>query len=333
MGVDKCSLYDTADARGRASAHDEVVLSEVLVELERAAEAGQPLFVWVNLLACRDVASMHYPSSDPPGEDECTLLRSAASADHVPASVHAVHPVARREKTRPNGVTIADEYTDRLHAAKKAVDELVATIDPVLSASLRLRAHVALTASHLLAIGEHGLYGGGTLPTSICCNTLWCSNVSLPALTGQQPLTALVAQWVTERPQPTGTHTLHTTFTWAGTRYTRLVIPVHDHQYAVLYGNRTVACVYDLSVDPDEVHDIATEVTHLHATFLKAVATLSTSPTTETTTPPSASTSLKHRASSPLAPVMPTRVRTVPRRQTRPSNVRTTETRINTKHR
>ena len=221
-GVESCSARDGALFEGDAGVHDEEVLREArrilhegtAEEEEDVDGEGKKLFLWVNLLSCRDVPLMRFrPCAAPPtAHGGYTGVPVACDHRHVPRSVQSAVPAlshliaaadARRHGETPEEeaeegdghapVVTPGEYAALLDAGWAALRRVDAHVTPLVIEALRLDAAVALTATHSLALGEHRVRTGAA-PTRTCATTFWSATLA-PDDATPRTLTALLAHF------------------------------------------------------------------------------------------------------------------------------------------
>ena len=163
-GIDRCSLHDGASFEGACFAHDEEVLHEADRLMKTASVEDERILLFVNLLSCRSVACL-----------------SRDVEERVDRDDRAVPPTLACELANaiPAERVSAQEYQDALARARCALRALDLLVSQLVVAALGAGGCAALTATHSLSLGEHGIRGGGN-PTGICCSTLFCSSEALP---------------------------------------------------------------------------------------------------------------------------------------------------------
>ena len=305
-GVDACSPRDGARFEGDAGVHDEEVLREARRVLEEEGKDAK-LFLWVNLLSCRDVPRMRFrPCVAPPTDpDSYTGVPAACDHRHVPRSVQSAVPELSRllaaADARRHGEEVEDgdehshkpvvtpgEYVALLDAGWAALRRVDAHVTPLVTAALRLDAAVALTATHSLALGEHRVRTGAA-PTRTCATTFWCATVA-PAEDTPRTLAALLAHFckhtlagvrVSQQTSPRACLSVvedrivaRTVCTLHARRYACLCVwrdlALRDGGYAHLPPLVALHAVYDLDADPDELEDVLPRLDHLRDALVDA---------------------------------------------------------------
>lgn len=304
MGVERCSPYDDASFVGRSDVYDVDTLRYATDVLAHHTEG--PLLLWVNLLALRDVDRVH-PST--------AMRNSRVDRRSFPESLHNVIPTVTEEVVQHFYVGDAPRFMVR-HSEVEFSSLLEHSIDALERHTERVRkfvlctlehlpdAHICHTASHSLAIGEHGMRGGGT-PMSTTCTTFASMR---PETVVTKNLDTTLCNFVLDafkmsHPSDPGTPTTRV----PSLSMTRTLVTIHDHEYAVIEQNGTLLSVFDLSTDPFELNDVSGSVGHLRSALRQhamrdavgAVPEESTAPTPRGATPSPLVTQRPHPVSLP----------------------------------
>lgn len=199
-GIERCSSIDTAYANGCAAAHDEDTLREAL-DILRTIPSNESLFLWVNLLSCRDVLHRRFrkvsgtsttdrdeyifkPSAPPsPFLNPINLGIRIGGAEGMEELVEA----AARADAATHGETLTWVQNEATMQYQDLVQEAWGTLqrlDPLVENFWRgvsARDPVAnriVMASNAFALLEHRVRNGA--PTASCCKTFFASTVDEP---------------------------------------------------------------------------------------------------------------------------------------------------------
>lgn len=275
VGVQRCSPYDDDAYAGRSDVYDVDTLryaSDAVADHHRDREgerSASPLLLWVNLLALRDVDHVRATSAAASGRGGGRVdRRSYPESLHslVPRVTEAVakafyegdapalpQPVVRHAEAEfsallEHSIAALERHMERVHRFLLGVLERVPD------------AHVCHTASHSLALGEHGMRGGAT-PMSITCTTFASSR---PATEATQNLDAMISNFVLDafqlaHPRDAGLPVTRV----PSLGLTRTLVTHHDHTYAVIERDGALQAVFDLSTDPFELENVLGAVGHL----------------------------------------------------------------------
>ena len=284
MGIDRCSPYDDASLVGASSVYDVDTLRYAADAVNRprvdGGDGGAHLLLWVNLLALRDVNHVRSVTARGHRVDRRGLPESLHAV--VPHSTDAVMRDFYAVTTRPAVRDAESEFAALLEHSSNALQGHLERVRRFVLHVLERcpDAHVLHTASHSLALGEHGMRGG-TTPMSTACTTFVASR---PAASADcRNLDALLCNFVLDAfhiPHPVDLGAPVTRVPSLG--MTRTLVWWNDHRYAVIERNGSIQHVFDLSTDPFELEDVVSGVTHLHKMLR---------PTTPSTLPPPAPTS------------------------------------------
>ena len=270
MGVERCSPYDDASFVGASDVYDVDTLrfaSDVVTQHREGS-----MLLWVNLLALRDVDRVRISSS------------SAMRGNRVDRRCHpeSLHSVVS---------TVTDEVVQHFHRGEvprfmvrhtdvefsslweHSIDALECHMERVRKFVLCTLEHfpdafVCHTASHSLAIGEHGMRGGET-PMSTTCTSFVCTR---PETEIRRSLDVTLCNFILDAFQfahPSETGVPMTIV--PSLSMTRTLVTIHDHEYAVIERNGALLSVFDLSTDPFELQDIVGSVSHLRQSLQRTV--------------------------------------------------------------
>ena len=155
----------------RSIVHDEEVVHEAGA-CWRGTKGGQ--LQWLNLRSCCDVSCVRFARRErPPLVDGCTGV-TRTNYDHrlVPPNVDATCLKELTDAFRRADATLHGEgeggayrrdaeYAALLEWSTEALTRVERCVMPLLVEALRMDAAVAVTATHSLCIGEHGIRTGG----------------------------------------------------------------------------------------------------------------------------------------------------------------------------
>ena len=281
MGVNRCSLHDGAFFRGRASVYDEDTLREA-ERIVSETDDTRDLFLWINLLSCRDVARSRFrATTENTSVDSCSI-KEATSFDRrlVPSSVTRSIPTfteasvnlenkafgeATSARRRPEA-----EYVALLSKSENTLVRMTSHVSRIICDVRERGGNVACTATHSTVIGEHGMRCGNA-PVGQCCRVLWKSEFNLPDCDMlHQKINDFVCASVGRNyhprsgPSPTygkvGSHA-----------FARIECSVRERNYSVTFTGSppTIFSVHDVDSDPEEVVNIIDETKHIHPEFSK----------------------------------------------------------------
>jgi hypothetical protein len=176
------------------------------------------------------------------------------------------------------------EYTTLLHIATSRLTQLRTLVTPLIVQARKSSTHVVMTATHSISLGEHRSRCS-MCPTGVCSTTFWCCDEPriLPDRDRSTLRTCLrrLFERVAEgrisfrsvdyvpnvcRGQcgtTTYTRTVHR-LNLSSARYS--IVSSHD-----AFGVYTLVEVYDLDSDPEEVHNILPNVSHLLPRLTSAI--------------------------------------------------------------
>lgn len=279
-GVDECSLHDGAEFSGPSAVHDAEVLDEarrVMQSCGDTAKTTAPLVLFLNLLSCRDVIRTRFRDATD-CEVECRLLAPAVEYDArlIPSSLSATIPqisarFARRNSARFGEavppVTAEGEYVTLLREALSALWGLQDTLDRFLEFAMQRGAHVAMTSTRSLSLGEYSLRDDDA-PVPSCTTTFWCSSCEEDA--GDRDLTSLLTRFLCKvcriAPVPLPSPSQRAMCITRSERdvFVRVECAVNGHRYMctgivsplLAGGGNTVVRVCDADADPEEVNDV-----------------------------------------------------------------------------
>lgn len=293
-GIDRAPLFDGADFDGNAEVHDEAVLAEA----RRLLYEHSGLFVWINLLSCRDLdaACLHsmYSSYDQAKAE--STASSYALPKRLAEAVVKAYDVRRvptcvpdHAKTRVGSVPLAHvEYLTLLDHAWEVLMRQETRACGFLLEALHARAvsSVAVTATRVLSLGEHDVRGG-TNPTSIGCETFWCSLLAASSVssnlvsTQRVALADLLRDFVeaactpSASPRPSrslSSSSSHVTVVHGKTQaLVRVVCVVRERSYACTLHENALLSVHDLDSDPHQTTDVRSTLQHMHSDLWQAL--------------------------------------------------------------
>jgi len=265
MGVRRCSPYDDACFRGHSGVYDDDTL-RYATDVVCRHEGDEHLFLWVNLLALRDIDCVHTSSSTTAPSNARWLDRRSH-----PESLHSViskvtDAVSRDfyQSDTPRSIPrhTETEFSNLLQHSVEALDSHLQRVRRFILCVLEKfpDANVCHTASHSLALGEHGMRGGRT-PMSTTCTTFMSSR---PSTSRCDNLDALLFNFILD-----SLHLAHppqmgqpvTCVPSLG--LTRTLVFWNDHMYAIIERQGVIQNVFDLSTDPFELYDIVGNVSHI----------------------------------------------------------------------
>lgn len=353
LGVEACSTHDAFHPHDDASsffasdAADEATCEEAerfVEEQERAGTEGT-VVVCVNLLSCRDVVRARFGAATSTPSESCFVLRTGkrgeaeidprvvppslrVALDGVTAPLSSANRRRFGEAETTGGAVVETtpvQFAALLRLAASSVDRSVDRTASLVSRALATdEGVVAVTASHSLPLGEHGLRDGGG-PTRCCCSTFWADTLPPPrspsswrttlrdrlrsfaaSIFGQTPLPRRLlgaAAAAEEEEAPCCVVTSSSSSSRSGsdptTSFYRVVVRLRDRTYALIGrrgggGGGTIVAAFDLDLDPGEEEDVSLSLrTHtpslrdeLDAAFARSVARRTT--TTAPPPPPSA---------------------------------------------
>ena len=312
--VDVTTVLQAFDGPG--TEHDALVLQEAQ---EHLAACTRDTVLVVNLRGCGDVTRCRFGAAAAPPDVSCCEVQPLAAHDPrtVPACVHDVVEGVSEELARANRRRFGEdpavwrvtdaEYAALLAIARRLVDEVDAMVRPLIDDALRDGAHVALTASHSLPLGEHALRDGDA-PTHVCTSSFFVCYPTVPE--SPDPATwadalrhFVAASCEVTLPVPTNHHPI-VCATGHPVAFLRLQTQIHERTYTIIGRDGTLLCVYA----EDERTNILPLVPHLlswfqetlHHAMTRRAVTLGRRPHTTTVRPPSATPVV--RASLPVAP-------------------------------
>ena len=264
MGVRRCSPYDDVSYHGRSDVYDDDTL-RYATDVVCRHDGDEHLLLWVNLLALRDIDYVRTSSSSSTSTARWLDRRSHPDSLHtlVPQVTEAVsREFYKRDAPRSIPRHTETEFSNLLQHSVETLDRHMQRVRRfILSVLERFPdASVCHTASHSLAIGEHGMRGGHT-PMSTTCTTFVSSR---PSTSRCDNLDALLSDFILDAlriAHPPDMGQAITSVPSLG--LTRTLVFWNDHMYAVIERQGVIQNVFDLSTDPFELHDIVGNVTHL----------------------------------------------------------------------
>jgi hypothetical protein len=232
----------------------------------RQHEGKDDLLLWVNLLALRDVDKIRATSATPPSQTRLLDRRSH------PESLHSIVSRVTDAVSRDFYQNDAPQSIPR-HAETEFSNLLEHSVDTLERHLQRVRrfilcvlekfadASVCHTASHSLALGEHGMRGGRT-PMSTTCTTFVSSR---PSTSRCDNVDAVLFNFILDSFQLSHPPEVGQSVTRVPSLgLTRTLVLWNDHMYAVVEREGVIQHVFDHSTDPFELHDIVGNVTHIH---------------------------------------------------------------------
>lgn len=272
MGVGRCSPHDDSCLRGRSDVHDTYTLRYATDAVREHGGKDEDLLLWVNLLALRDVDRVR-TSVDPPSKSRWLDRRSHPESLH--SIVWQVTDAVALDFYKDDAPRSIPRHADTDFSA--LLDQSVNALERHLQRVRRFilcvletfpNASVCHTASHSLALGEHGMRGGRT-PMSTTCTTFVSSRPSTPIC---KNLDAVLFNFILDalqlsRPPEVGEPVTRV----PSLGLTRTLVPWNDHMYAVVECQGVIQNLFDLSTDPFELHDIVGNVAHIRRPLLLAI--------------------------------------------------------------
>lgn len=265
MGVRRCSPYDDSCFRGRSDVYDDDTL-RYATDVVCRHDGDEHLLLWVNLLALRDIDFIHTSSSTaPPSKPRWLDRRSHPESLHSIVS-HVTDVVSRDfyQSDAPQSIPrhTETEFSNLLQHSVDALERHLQRVRRFILCVLEKfpDASVCHTASHSLAIGEHGMRGGRT-PMSTTCTTFVSSR---PSTARCDNLDAVLSNFILDSLQLSHPPHMGKSVTCVPSlELTRTLVYWNDHMYAVIEREGVIQNVFDLSTDPFELHDVVGNVTHL----------------------------------------------------------------------
>jgi hypothetical protein len=273
MGVRRCSPYDDSCFRGRSDVYDDDTL-RYATDVVCRHDGDEHLLLWVNLLALRDIDFIRTSSSTaPPSKPRWLDRRSHPGSLHSIVS-HVTDAVSRDfyQSDAPQSIPrhTETEFSNLLQHSVDALERHLQRVRRFILCVLEKfpDASVCHTASHSLAIGEHGMRGGRT-PMSTTCTTFVSSR---PSTARCDNLDAVLSNFILVSLQLSHPPHMGKSVTCVPSlELTRTLVYWNDHMYAVIEREGVIQNVFDLSTDPFELHDIVGNVTHLRGPLQLAV--------------------------------------------------------------
>lgn len=299
-GVDRCSVHDAASSHGAAALHDE----EVLLEARRLLAEGiqEPTLLWVNLLSCRDVdrcrfrpctgiaALPSYVAPALPSTDDRLLPRNLQTPLEGLSHIAACADADTFGETAPSAANYFLEpghYLRLLEESRETLLRLDAWTKMLIEDAEEAGAAIAMTATHSVALGEHGARWAG-LPTDTCARTFWCATVARSEATARSLSTVVddflhqvfaVGPARARRPSCTLGTIAHgpvcvvvarATYRWNDRRYACIAkwIPEEGATKCPLLP-LPLTHVFDLDMDPDESENILPQLAHIYTQLLE----------------------------------------------------------------
>jgi len=265
MGVRRCSPYDDTCFCGRSDVYDDDTL-RYAADIVRQHDGNEQLLLWVNLLALRDVDQIR-TSSATSQPSQPRLLDRRSHPESLHSIVSQVTDAVSRDFYQHD-----DQRSIPRHAETEFSSLLEHSVDTLERHLQRVRrfilctlerfpdASVCHTASHSLALGEHGMRGGRT-PMSTTCTTFMSSR---PLTSKCDNLDAVLFNFILDSLQLSHPPEVGQSVTRIPSLgLTRTLVTWNDHMYAVVECEGVIQNVFDLSTDPFELHDIVGNVTHI----------------------------------------------------------------------
>lgn len=264
MGVRRCSPYDDTCFCGRSDVYDDDTL-RYATDAVRQHDGNEHLLLWVNLLALRDTDQIRTPSAIALSQPRWLDRRSH------PESLHSIVSQVTDAVSRDFYQNDAPRSIPR-HAETEFSNLLEHSVDTLERHLQRVRrfilyilerfpdASVCHTASHSLALGEHGMRGGRT-PMSTTCTSFMSSR---PSTSRCDNLDAVLFNFILDSLQLSHPPEVGQSVTRVPSLgLTRTLVLWNDHMYAVVEREGVIQNVFDLSTDPFELHDIVGNVSHI----------------------------------------------------------------------
>jgi hypothetical protein len=276
MGVRRCSPYDDACYRGHSDVYDDDTL-RYATDVVCRHKGHEHLLLWVNLLALRDIdhirTSSSYSSTAVQSRARWLDRRSHPESLHSIVS-HVTDAVSqefyRSDAPRSIPRHTETEFSNLLQHSVYALERHLQRVRRFILCVLEKfpDASVCHTASHSLAIGEHGMRGGRT-PMSTTCTTFVSSR---PSTSRCDNLDAVLSNFILDSLQLSHPPHMGQPVTCVPSlQLTRTLVYWNDHTYAVIEREGVLQHVFDLSTDPFELHDIVGDVAHLRGPLQLAV--------------------------------------------------------------
>ena len=270
IGVDVCSPYDDASFVGTSDAHDDQIMYDAIRILDESKDS-QDLFLWINMLALRDMN--HHATNH---HDHRYMDRR-----QIPDSLHTIvsgvtdvvgtnSDITTMRRTLRNA---ENEYLSLLEASKARLSTHLERIKRILVSIMDHHpdAHICHTASHSLALGEHGMRGSNT-PMCTTCSTFFASRPGTPRANTLECMLYNFVHSAFSIPHPTQTG--HPITRVDVHPYVRVLVTLNDHTYAVVLVNNTIHNVFDISTDPFETSDVYGSVEHLRYEMCQIISRL-----------------------------------------------------------
>lgn len=278
-GIDRCSMYDGSTFAGSALVHDVEVLHEAL-QLIKEHDAKCPIFLWINLLSCRDVTRLRFGQVVHTCQEKCcTALPTPPPWDNrqIPKSIEALFPnitmvastVNHRRFGEEHTPIHSGEYLTLLDRSRKMLNELQVHVSSFLGEVLVRQGHIAMTSTCSLSLGEHQCRDGNA-PILECSNTFWCSTINLDtsSLLGHtcdcflSEACGVVLSNVNASPECVVCLSqvdidVHP--------FVRAKCRINDHSYVCIGQGENILHIFDVDEDPFETKDIRADVTHVLA--------------------------------------------------------------------
>tara|TARA_B110001450_G_scaffold257061_1_gene290813 strand:+ start:16342 stop:17337 length:996 start_codon:yes stop_codon:yes gene_type:complete len=233
-------------------------------EAVRHHETDKHLLLWVNLLALRDVDHIRTSTSAPPNP---RWLDRRSHPESLHGIVSRVTDVVAREFNNEGAARsiphhAENDFSELLEYSMTSMERHMQRVQRFILFVLERYpdANVFHTASHSLALGEHGMRGGRT-PMSTTCTTFVASR---PATSKCQNLDAMLPNFILDSFQLSHPMELGQPVTCVPSLgLTRTLVRWNDHMYAVVECAGVIQNVFDLSTDPFELHDIVGNMAHI----------------------------------------------------------------------
>ena len=271
-GVNRCSLYNMPPERwGCASVYDDDVCDQACDLLQ--SFRGDRLLLWVNFSCFDDLNRIRFEATDALGPGGTCIPPQSLVYDRrsLPLSVSTYLDGISESSRRTE-----QQYVSLLEAATRLLDRHRGRIERVVRSALSHEGtRVAYTSTHSLSIFEHAVRGGHA-PLGTCCETFWISNATSSSSVNHlrphiRDLIAPLMCSVCTIPRPTTLSEV----TECRDGFYRHLVHIEDHLYSCIVRHGRILFVFDLSSDPEELHDVHSSLGHLSGEFARRIATVS----------------------------------------------------------
>lgn len=271
--VDYCSP-PLLTYEGNSFDHDKRVLQEAEELVQRAPS---PFFMIINLLSCRDVDRMRMETNKSPKVNVSTLPVSVIDDPRTIPSCLSSRPLGSlgdsirkkdQEKHGESNTTSVDEvyYYSLLSATQRYLDRLEPCITTFLD-SIPINTEVAITCTHSLAIGEHGIRGGAS-PTHVCSETIWSTSVNHIPL--HEQLEQNMHDFVRHISNSGTIYNCERQLMTCNDMYSRCVLFIQERKYSIVVTRQgELVAVFDADSDVHETDNIVGSCSLLKPQFIQ----------------------------------------------------------------